>query len=481
MKIRSLCCWSVLIVVGSSAFVESVGAAPELWVGEDQRHLVREDGTPFFWLGDTAWELFHRLDREEADRYLEDRARKGFTVIQVVALAELDGLHTPNAYGHLPLIADDPSRPAVKDGPNNDYWDHVDYIVNKAESLGMFTGLLPTWGDKWVKRWGVGPEVFTADTAEAYGEFLGKRYKGRAIVWILGGDRNPDNETHLAITRRMAKGIERGNGGTHLMTYHPQGGSNSAEWFHGDDWLDLNMVQSGHGRPAKPAHQHMRENRARRPLKPTLDGEPCYEDHPLKSRVWSRRNEPGVYLPWFDEWDVRVQAYQSMLAGACGHTYGNHNIWQMWQPGREPISIARTPWSEAIHHPGAQQMGYMRGLFEARRFQELEPDLSLVIDNSDKEPVLAARHRKGHCALFYLPEGEAIEADLGKLSGEKLRAWWFNPRQNTSQLIGEFRKSARKRFQPPFSGRNNDWILIIDDASRELPRIGTSYQHFVPR
>src|SRR5688500_10157743 len=121
-----------LVIVGLLLAVFISDAAPRLKVSDNKRFLVREDGSPFFYLGDTAWELFHRLNREEADRYLDDRARKGFTVIQAVALAELDGLNDPNAYGHKPLINNDPAKPDVKD---EDYWDHVDYVVNKAGSL----------------------------------------------------------------------------------------------------------------------------------------------------------------------------------------------------------------------------------------------------------------------------------------------------------------------------------------------------------
>lgn len=451
-----------------------------LKVSDDHRYLQTVDGQPFFWLGDTAWELFHRLDRKEADLYLEDRARKGFTVIQAVALAELHGLTDPNPYGHLPLKDNDPAQPWVNAGPNNDYWDHVDYIVDKAESLGMYVGLLPTWGDKWVQRWGVGPEVFTPENAEAYGEFLGERYREKPIIWILGGDRNPDNETHIAITRRMARGIERGMGGVHLMSFHPQGRANSATWFHEDEWLDFNMVQSGHGRPAKPAYQHTRENRALRPIKPTLDGEPCYDDHPVKGKVWDDRQKPNAFLPWFDAWDCRVQAYQSILAGACGHTYGNHNLWQMWQPGREPISIARTPWFNAIHHHGAAQMGFMRALFEARSFQQLVPDQSLVRNNSQEHPVMAARQEDGVFAVFYASKGESFEVGFEGLNGERFRAWWFDPRQNSSQLLGEFTSQKSRRFSPPFKGRNNDWVLVIDDIASDLPRLGESYQHFTP-
>ena len=112
--------------------VLGAGPAQRLRVSENKRFLVQEDGTPFFYLGDTAWELFHRLNREEADQYLANRAGKGFTVIQAVAIAELKGHIDPNPYGHLPFIDQDPARPDVKEGPNNDYWDHVDYIVDQA-------------------------------------------------------------------------------------------------------------------------------------------------------------------------------------------------------------------------------------------------------------------------------------------------------------------------------------------------------------
>src|SRR5450432_4622182 len=77
-------------------------------------HYLLKNGKPFFWLGDTAWELFHRLNREEADRYLKRRREQGFTIIQAVVLAEFDGLHTPNANGDLPLINDDPIKPNEK-------------------------------------------------------------------------------------------------------------------------------------------------------------------------------------------------------------------------------------------------------------------------------------------------------------------------------------------------------------------------------
>ncbi|HEU4902375.1 MAG TPA: DUF4038 domain-containing protein, partial [Flavisolibacter sp.] len=128
-------------------------------ISANKRYLLKS-GKPFFWLGDTAWELFHRLDREEADHYLKRRSEQGFTVVQAVALAEIDGLHTPNAYGETPLVGDDPTR------PNEKYFVHVDYIIGKAEEYGINIGLLPTWGDKVFKSsWGTGPEIFNENNS----------------------------------------------------------------------------------------------------------------------------------------------------------------------------------------------------------------------------------------------------------------------------------------------------------------------------
>ncbi len=165
-------------------------------MSENQRFLVTGDGRPFFWLGDTAWELFHRLNREEAERYLRNRAERRFTVIQAVVLAELDGLNAPNPYGERPLVDHDPTR------PNERYFAHVDWIVARANALGLYVGMLPTWGDKWNKKWGVGPGDLHA------GERGGLRRVARPALHAtpassgsLGGDRPVESDAHRAIMR----------------------------------------------------------------------------------------------------------------------------------------------------------------------------------------------------------------------------------------------------------------------------------------
>ena len=439
----------------------AVNASAELKVSENKHFLVRADGSPFFYLGDTAWELFHRLKREEADLYLAKRAAQGFTVIQAVVLAEFDGLTVPNAYGNRPLENNDPTQPIEA------YFKHVDAIVNQAEALGLYVGLLPTWGDKWNKRWGVGREIFTPENAAVYGAFLGARYKDKPVIWILGGDRNPETDRHREIVRAMARGLKKGDGGRHLITYHPQGPNNSAEWFHQDDWLDFNMIQSGHAAANLANDDTIFKNYGLTPAKPTLDGEPRYEDHPIN---W----KPTV--GWFDDWDVRQAAYWALLAGACGHTYGNHNIWQFWQPGRQAISSARTPWTKAIDHPGAAQMGYARRLFESRPFQKLVPDPAALADDpgSGADRIRSARAADGSFKVFYTPMGRAIHAKMGGFSGSKVNAHWFDPRTGQPKFIGLYPTLGNRKFEPETQGRGHDWVLILDDSGQDFPKPGES-------
>jgi hypothetical protein len=425
-----------------------------LRVSRDGRHLVHADGTPFFWLGDTAWELFHRLTREEAELYLDDRQRKGFTVIQAVVLAEFDGLTAPNAYGDLPLVGNDPTK--LVEG----YFRHVDYVVAAAERRGMYVGMLPTWGDKFNKKWGIGPEIFTPENARAYGELLGRRYRSKPIVWILGGDRSPESPVHLAIVRAMAEGLRAGDGGAHLMTYHPMGGQSSGRYFHADDWLAMDMFQSGHGARDIANGRFVEADRARTPVKPVVDGESRYEDHPIN---WKPENG------WFDDFDVRQGAYWSLLSGTAGHTYGDHDIWQFWQPGRAPISAARTPWREALRHPGSAQVGYARRLFMSRPFLELVPDQSLLAAGADSGAAhqSAARGRDGGYAFVYTPFGRPIVVRMDALRGPMVKAAWFDPRTGVSRPIGAFRASGTRSFDPPGDEqRGNDWVLVLDGAAK---------------
>ncbi|HWR53939.1 MAG TPA: glycoside hydrolase family 140 protein [Bryobacteraceae bacterium] len=442
---------------------------PKLTVSQNKRFLATADGKPFFYLADTGWELLHRLDRKQAVEYLDKRASQKYTAIQAVALAELDGVTAPNAYGDLPLIDKDPARPAVTPGSNfadakaYDYWDHVEYIVDQANARGLYMALLPSWG-RWVNNNAQGDEsLLTPQNAQGYGEFLGKRFGKKGVIWILGGDRTPTGFEET--WRALARGIAIGASGKEdydavLMSFHPRGAETSSTWFHNDAWLDFNMHQTGHGLADKTASwARIAADYDRSPTKPVLDGEPLYEDHPLAFRA----REHGYS---FDA-HVRQRAYWATFSGACGHTYGNHSVWQMYAPGRNPINGPLSYWYEAVNRPGAAQMQYVRMLIESRPYFSRVPDQTLVANALDGADRISGTRGDGY-AFIYSAQGRKFTASLGKISGARVKAWWYNPRTGTSSAAGEFDNTGARDFTCPSEGFGSDWVLVLDDASKNF-------------
>ncbi len=437
-------------------------ATGPLKVADNKRYLVRQDGSPFFWLGDTAWELFHRLNREEADKYLKRRAEQGFTVIQAVALAEFDGLKEPNSYGETPLLNNDPTT------PNEGYFKHVDYIIDKAAQYGLMIGLLPTWGDKVFKSgWGKGPEIFNPANARAYGRFVGDRYKNRPnIIWILGGDRNPrDGSQDVATWQAMAEGIQAAVGGPDkaLMSFHPQpngNGGGASQWFGADSWFDFNMHQNGHCR-FTPVYDQIAVSYNRTPTKPTMDAEPIYEDHPVCFNV----KELGTS----NAFDVRQFAYLDLFAGAFGHTYGCHDIWQMYSSSRPAVNGPHLYWPEAMELPGANQMQFVKRLLMARPMLDRVPDQSLIVENNlnPADRIQATRGRD--YAFVYTSSGLPFTVNPGKISGKLVTANWFDPRTGKTKPAPVFANQKPQLFTPPDVGYGHDWVLILDDSAKNYP------------
>jgi len=430
-----------------------------LKVSENRRFLAMEDGSPFFWLGDTTWELFHNLNREEADLFMKTRSEQKLNVLQTVALAEFEGITVPNAYGRLPLLMNaegvyDPAMPDVSG--EYSYWEHVDYIVDKAAEYGIYIGFLPTWGDKYNKAWGQGPVVFTGENAYIYGKWVGERYKDRTnIIWILGGDRALETKLHFDVVNEMAKGLKAGDQGRHLMTFHPVGATSSSRHVHDEEWLDFNMLQTGHGALNIENYNFIKADYDRLPTKPVLDAEPRYEDHPINFKP-----ENG----YFDEFDVRQAAWWAVLAGGFGHTYGHHSIWSMCT---EPAARFIMHWKEALLRPGVTQMQHVRTLIESRPFFERIPDQEMLVENYPGANHLQATRGKSY-AIIYSPYGLKFKVNMGRITGVRVKATWYNPRTGKATLEGEYENTGIADFVPPTSGRNQDWVLVLDDVNKEV-------------
>jgi hypothetical protein len=192
-----------------------------------------------------------------------------------------------------------------------------------------------------------------------------------------------------------------------------------------------------------------------------MDGEPRYEDHPVKF-------SPMDY-GWFNDFDIRQAGYWSMFSGSCGHTYGNHNIWQMWQEGRKPVSWARTNWRRALDHSGSFQVGYMKDFFEAYPWQQMVPDQRLILNFNPRNGAyqMAMISKEKDLIFAYNPYGYPLKIDVSRLESEKLNAFWFNPRDGEYLFIKSIGRSYNGEFTPHSVGRGSDWVLILQDAFKD--------------
>ncbi|MBN7799346.1 glycoside hydrolase family 140 protein [Algoriphagus aestuariicola] len=448
-----------LLALCSVIEIRAQGIQGPVQVHPEKRYLMTSEGEPFFWMADTAWELFHRLDEQQAVFYLDKRREQGFNVVQAVVLAELDGLNTPNANGDLPFLD------LEKWEYNEAYFRHVDLILDLAETRGMHIALLPTWGDKLFKNtWGTGPEIFTPSTAYSYGKWIGARYKDRKnLVWVLGGDRTPrENSEDIEIWNQMAQGILESQNPENpiLITFHPQptapGGSSN--WFHQEKWLSFNMHQTGHC-PGLDDFKKITHDYQLIPTKPTIDGEPLYEEHPYCFNA----KENG----YSEAADIRRIIYWNVFAGAAGQTYGCHAVWQMYDLDKTPVNGPLRPWHKSLDLEVANQMEHLKNLMLSRPFFERIPDQTLIADEQRKDLsyVAVSKGRQGDFALFYFPDGKKISIDLHTLIGSAFEATWYDPRtgakipQNTDSWDV---KNSSVEVLPPSSGRGNDWVLIVD-------------------
>lgn len=498
--------WFALLVPACFWLAESAAAddnrSQPIRVSPDGHFLAEPDGKPFFWLHDWAYELFKIPDRSEVERYFKDRSAKGFNVIMAPVTGFADALTRPNPHGNLPFIDNDPMR------PNPDYFEHADWIIERAQHHGMRVALFPTWGGPVIGS--PGPGVFNAANAEHYGRWLANRYQRMGILWVLGGDFNPlwpkavgqvgqDNESgknapsvmidYTPIFDAFAKGILEGSGGFAFITYHPTGGhwpgtpeARTSLYFADRQWLTMNMIQSGHHTfpqqwteilgmesiwNASFNYEPINAEYHSKPTRPVIDGEPRLEDEGI-----NLKSENGYWKAY----DIRNAAYHALFAGAAGIAYGNVGT-GMLSADTPFLKGLQLRHRRALSSPGSEQMQHAKALMLSRPYFARIPDQSIIVGDQERgEPyVSATRDREGSYAMLYLPHGLDVMVDTTKISGTRAVAWWFDPRTGQSTRIDDdFPTTGTRTFEPPSSGADTDWVLVLDDASRGFPPPGTS-------
>jgi hypothetical protein len=461
MRGKLLAAFLAIAVAGQAS-----AAVPQpVKVSDNGRYFVKADGTSFFWQGDTAWGIFNHAQPADVDAYLDDRAAKGFNVVQgVIALWDYNNYKNPD--GQLPFVDRDLGK------INEAFYKNVDSIIDKVEAHGMYMAVLPYWHKNAGDRLGA---EGVPEKMQAYCKFLGQRYATRNLFWILGGDSTAAGEAGVKIqhvtdleVEGLMDGAKAAGVSKLMISYHPTGSQSSSFWFHERPWLDFNSIQSGHFINTR-GFQLVGADYAKTPVKPVLDMEPGYEN--ITDRLVG---DPGAKR--IQAVDIRREEYLDVFAGAVGLTYGQGEVYGFAKGGSVTTRWGTAmSWKEAMMLPGSGQMQFIRYLIESRPELQRMPDQSLIVGDVSAravERIEAMRGTDGSYAFVYLPAGKTkVTVATGKLSGEKLAAWWYDPRTGTAAHLNDTAKSDKRDFTIP-DGSTDDWVLVLDDIAKNYPAPG---------
>ena len=391
---------------------------------------------PFFWLSDTAWELF-KLDIDDIKLYLKNRKSLGYNVIQTILILKYtDKIKT------------------------KEYWNYVSKAIDYAKSLDIYMALLPCWGSV------IKDGYINKNNIDEYIKFLSSYFKQDNIIWVLGGDIRGDY--NLELFNHIGKSLKELNK-ERLITFHPFGRTGSYLWFNNQDWLDFNMFQSGHRRDdqltnklddlndestfGESSYKYVIKNFSYDIKKPCLDSEPSYEGV-----------RQGLHFegePYWEAYHIRRYAYFSVFEGSCGHTYGNNAIIQFYNYDGNGNYGVRESWYEALHSPGGAQMQYLKELMESVDYTKGKATPKLILNQYDNTHRISCFSSLSFifCYTFY---GDEIQLDLKDYKNKKMSSYWMNPENNSKSYINTLTGFDSYRFKPTMKKElSNDWVLIL--------------------
>jgi hypothetical protein len=419
-------------------------------------YLLDHDDRPTMINGDTAWSIIVQLTKQDADLYLTDRATKGYNLILVNLLEHWFSDNAPaNLYGDQPF-----TTPGNFTTPNEAYFAHADWVINKAAEKGITVLLTPLYlGFNQNQGWQHEVQNNSLAAMRSYGRYVGNRYKNFPnIIWVIGGDTDPT--PYSAKVLEFVAGIKDFDT-THLMTAHTVPEHGTVDYWPNQSWLNLNNIYT-----YVNSHPLALSEYNRTPFTPFFLMETYYEREHSSTPLMLRR-----------------QAYWSILSGGLlGHIFGNCPMWHFTTTtGNYFCSTAQ--WQGQLDSTGSTNLAYVGKLFQSREFQKLVPDQNHTVVTAGYQSgntlATSARTSNGATIISYIPTQRAVTVDMSTISGGgQAQAWWYNPRTNTASVVGVYATTGTQNFTPPDS---NDWLLVIDSAALNLPAPGSvQYQPTPP-
>ena len=409
-------------------------------------YLVDQGGTPFPWVGDTAWSGIAQWSQADVQTYLTDRAAKGFNVVVMNLIEHHFATNAPANFA-----GDAPFACLPFTSPNEAYFAHADAVIDAAATRGLVVVLDPLYLGYQCGNEGWCAEARVASDADlvGWGRYVGARYAGRDnIVWMVGGDVDPVAAGVSNKVLDVVSGIQATDA-RHLITAHNNQDQTSLTPWPGQTWIGLNGVYSY----SATMYQPIAAARAASTV-PVFLLESAYDNE--------RSSTPQ---------SLRAQAWWTFTSGGMGMTYGDCPV---WNGGFAPTWCNNTTltWQQGLATPGAASMTYVRQLLDERPWHLLAPAGHAVVTsgwgtNGGTDYVTDALASDGSWAMAYLPSSRTVTVNASVVASGTASVYWYWPATGQSSSLGDF--SGSLQLTPP---QNGDWVLVLDDAARGWPPPG---------
>lgn len=387
----------------------------------NKRYLVHADGTPFLWIGDTAWLAYIRANQQEWKTFINNRRKNNFTVI----------VTSCSVQGDRKIDKNDPmgNTPFLGRGfhiPNPEFWREFDRKVQYANQQGLITVVT---GVSWGRL-----KKASDDELFAFARYISARLAGNFVFFSPAQDWGSGPNDMLD---NVGKEIKKA-GPFHLVTQHPKRRPMPElilqNYYH-PSYIDFVSVQTGIGpEPDQAPIDIAISSRATVEWITTL-----YEEKPHKPVI----NLEGVYdMDYHRERSdlyavmARRSAYLSILSGAYGVTSSTFGIWSWGKPVQfakrtEPPSIAK-----ALRRPYSRHLNYLYQFFSGIEWWRLEPRHEWILNQSSnwRQKMVLAASVRGDLVVAYLPDNARITVDLSRVR-LPTQAQWFNPISNEYKTV----------------------------------------------
>ncbi|HXK61475.1 MAG TPA: DUF5060 domain-containing protein, partial [Acidobacteriota bacterium] len=424
-------------------------------------HFAYQDGTPMWFMGDTAWALFtdnitEKHNREAVYRYIEARAAQGFNVLHSMLLSEA-------GWGNL---GGPPFDDIGKGQINPGYWEEVDKRLDYLNQEGLVAGLALAWGDKRRVEPFAWKHLGDMKAKKRYARYIAARYSAFNVYFIVAGEWHAEIETTSGATEESVRrdftafgeALQKADPHGRMIAIHPMIEHGSVREFNESGWMSFGDYQQNYH------HIHQRILQSRVYGKPVVNSEYGYYLRDADGDgIPDKDNSTSLDIIRHATWDI-VMAGGYFVTGFGTTYFGGYR-----DPGPFDVTAAKNKvWEEQVQN--------IKRVFSGIEWWKLEPRDDLVRSDdarmSDRRYLgRAAPPEVAYWCLAqpgrrYLVYARGMTRSIAlKTIGLGYDVYLFDPRTGKTRATETKREGQELQLACP---DKQDWLFLVESRDESV-------------